>query len=316
MYIPFIVIGSLIGLWLILEALSLLIYKRFFFTSFVAFYINHFRYTPFRKSEEECFRLLNVPHEEYVIPENIKVKFALSKKREHNMSVYYLNEESNSNTVFIYFHGGGFYNNFDKHYWFMLQKIVKNTGCMVIGPDYPLIPDVRCDTLYPLLIEFYKDIKKRYPDKRIAIGGDSAGGGISFVLGEQLSKEDQPDEIILLSPAIDMTIPKEDIPSFDRCIFIDKEAWPAIKNMWKGKDMDDTDPLLSPIYGDYSKIKHMTIFYGDREFCYNSIERLKEKAKDYSNFEYKLYRGMYHVWVATPVYEARKALKEIYKILK
>ena len=316
MLIALIILGSIIGLWLLLEALSLLIYKRFFFTSSVAFYINHFRYTPFRKSEQECFRLLNVPHEEYKIPENIKFQCSLSKKREHNMNVYYLNEESKSNTIFIYFHGGGFYNNFDKHYWYMLQKIIKNTDVMVIAPDYPLIPDVRCDTLYPLLEEFYKDIKKRYPDKRIAIGGDSAGGAISFVLGEQLPKEVQPEEIILLSPAIDMTIPEEDIPSFDRCIFINKESWPAIKNMWKGKDMDDTDPLLSPINGDYSKIKHITVFYGDREFCYNSIERLKEKTKGYSNFEYKLYRGMYHVWVATPVYEAKKTLKEIYKILR
>ena len=194
MLVLIIVLSSIVGLWLLLEALSLLMYHRFFFTSFVAFYINHFRYTPFRKSEEECYRLLNIPHKEYVIPSNIKFRCSLSKKKEHNMNVYYLNEESKSNTVFIYFHGGGFYNNFDKHYWFMLQSIVKHTNVMVIAPDYPLIPDVRCDILYPLLLEFYRDIKKRYPNKRIAIGGDSAGGGISFVLGEQLSREEQPDD--------------------------------------------------------------------------------------------------------------------------
>ena len=317
MWIALIVVGSIIGLILILEILSLLIYHRFFFTSFVAFYINHFRYTPFRKSEEECYRLLNIPHEPYEIPRNIKFKCSLSKKVENGMNVYYLNENEESDTIFIYFHGGGFYNNFDKHYWYMLQKIVRKTGVFVIAPDYPLIPDTRCDTLYPLLVEFYRDIKKRYPNKKIAIGGDSAGGCISFVLGELLNKEEQPDEIILLSPAIDMEIPKEDEPSFDRCIFIDKQSWPAIKRMWSGKNMEASHPLISPINGDYSKIKHMTVFYGDREFCYNSIERLKAKSKDTNpNFDFKLFKGMYHVWIATPVIEAKMALNELCKILK
>ena len=316
MLIVFIVLASIVAIWILFEILSLLIYKRFLFTTIVAFYINHFRYTPFRKSEEECYRLINIPHTEYSIPKNIKFCCSLSKKKEHNMNVYYLNEESKSNNVFIYFHGGGFYNNFDKHYWFMLNKIIKNTDALVIAPDYPLIPDVRCDSLFPLLLDFYKDIKNRYHNKRIIIGGDSAGGNISFVLGELLEKEYQPDEIILLSPAIDMSIPNEDIPSFDKCIFIDKESWPAIANMWRGDGMKDEHPLMSPIYGDYTNIRHMTVFYGNREFCYNSIERLKAKTKDNKKFKFKLYKGMYHVWVATPVYEAHKALKEIYKIIK
>ena len=314
MLVFLIVLASIVGLLVILEILSFAIYHRYLFTSIVAFYINHFRYTPFRKSEEECYRLINIPHEEYQIPQNIKFKCSLNKKFEHNMNVYYLNEESESNTIFIYFHGGGFYNNFDKHYWFMLRKIIRKTYVFVIAPDYPLIPNARCDILYPLLVEFYKDVKRRYPNKRIVIGGDSAGGCISFVLGEQLEKEDQPDKIILLSPAIDMTIPKEDEASFDKCIFIDKESWPAIAKMWRGDNMKDDNPLMSPIYGDYSKIKHMTIFYGDREFCFNSIERLKSKSQD-APIEYKLYKGMFHVWVATPTLEANKAIKEICKIL-
>ena len=315
MQVLLIIISSIVGLLIILEIVSLIIYRRFLFTSIVAFYINHFRYTPFRKSEEECYRLINIPHEEYKFPQNIRFKCSLQKKFEHNMNVYYLNEESTSNTIFIYFHGGGFYNNFDKHYWFMLRKIIRKTGVFVIAPDYPLIPNVRCDTLYPLLLEFYRDIKKRYKDKRIIIGGDSAGGCISFVLGELLNKDEQPDEIILLSPAIDMNIPKEDEKSFDRCIFIDKESWPAIAKMWVGKNMDYSDPLMSPINGDYSKIKHASIFYGDREFCYNSIERLKRKINE-EPFTFYLYKGMFHVWVATPVIEANLALKKIIKIIR
>lgn len=310
-----IVIISIINILVLLDILSLIFYHRFFFTSVIAFYIKHFRYTPFRKSYEECKRLINVPHEEYEVPSKLKFNCSFSMKKEAGMNVYYLNEETDSNTVFVYFHGGGFYNNFDKHHWIMLNKIVKRTEVMVIAPDYPLIPDVRCDDLYPLLVNFYRHIKNKYPDKRITIGGDSAGGGISLVLGELLNKEEQPDEIILLSPAIDMNIPKEDEKSFKKCIFIGKKAWPAIAEMWIGKGMSNNDVLVSPINGDLSKIKHMTFFYGDREFCYNSIERLKAKTTENENINYRLYKGMYHVWVATPVPEARKAIKEICEIL-
>ena len=232
------------------------------------------------------------------------------------MNVYYLNEETKSNIIFIYFHGGAFYNNFDKHQWGMINKIIKKTDALVIAPDYPLIPEIRCDGLYPILLEFYRKILEKYPNKRIIIGGDSAGGTISMVLGELLNKEEQPDEIICMSPAVDFEIPPEDEESFRRCIFEDKRAWPAIAEMWLGKGMDNSDPLMSPINGDLSKIKHMTIFFGDQEFCYNSIFRLKAKNESLNErIDYKLYKGMFHVWVATPVIEAKKAIKEICEII-
>jgi acetyl esterase/lipase len=316
MHVAIIVLGTIFALLLILEALSLIIYRRFFFTSFVAFYIKHFRYSPFRQSYEECKRLISIPHIEYELPKKIKFCCSVSKKKENGMNVYYLNENTKSNSVFIYFHGGAFYNNFDKHQWGMINKIIKKTDALVIAPDYPLIPEIRCDGLYPKLLEFYGKIREKYSNKRIIIGGDSAGGTISMVLGELLNKEEQPDEIICLSPAVDFEIPPEDEESFRRCIFEDKRAWPAIAEMWLGKGMDNSDPLMSPINGDLSKIKHMTIFFGDQEFCYNSIFRLKAKNENLSNkIDYKLYKGMFHVWVATPVLEAKKAIKEICKII-
>ena len=317
MLIAVIVISSILGVFLLLEGLSLIIYHRFFFTSFVSFYIKHFRYSPFRQSYEECKRLINVPHTEYELPKNIKFCCSITKKQECGMNVYYLNEDTKSNVIFIYFHGGAFYNNFDKHQWGMISKIIKKTDAMIIAPDYPLIPEIRCDGLYPLIVEFYRKTLQKYQNKRIIIGGDSAGGTISMVLGEILNKEEQPDEIICLSPAVDFEIPPEDEESFRRCIFEDKRAWPAIAEMWLGKGMNNSDPLMSPINGDLSKIKHMTIFFGDREFCYNSIFRLKAKNENLNDkINYKLYKGMFHVWVATPVLEAKKAIREISEIIE
>ena len=316
MHVAIIVLGTIFALSLILEALSLIIYHRFFFTSFVAFYIKHFRYSPFRQNYEECKRLINIPHIEYELPKNIKFCCSVSKKKENGMNVYYLNENTKSNSVFIYFHGGAFYNNFDKHQWGMINNIIKKTDALVIAPNYPLIPEIRCDGLYPLLLKFYREILRKYPNKRIIIGGDSAGGTISMVLGELLNKEEQPDEIICLSPAVDFEIPPEDEESFRRCIFEDKRAWPAIAEMWLGKGMTNSDPLMSPINGDLSKINHMTIFFGDREFCYNSIFRLKAKNENLNDkIDYKLYKGMFHVWVATPILEAKKGIKEICEII-
>ena len=317
MLIAVIVVSSIVGLFLLLEVLSLIIYHRFFFTSFVAFYINHFRYSPFRQSYEECKRLINVPHEEYKLPEKLKFSCCVTKKQECGMSVYYLNEETKSNVVFIYFHGGAFYNNFSDYEWKMVNSIIKHTDALVIAPDYPLIPEIRCDGLYPILLGFYREIRKKYQGKRIVIGGDSAGGTIAMVLAEQLKKEEQPDEILCLSPAVDFEIPPEDEESFRKCIFEDKRAWPAIAEMWVGKDMDFSNPLMSPINGDLSRINHMTIYFGEKEFCYNSIFRLKSK-NDHLNkkIDYKLYKGMFHVWMATPVIEGKKAIKEMSKVIK
>ena len=315
--IALIIVGSIVGVFLLLEIVSLLFYHRYFFTSVVAFYIKHFRFSPFRQSYEKCKRLISIPHKEYVLPEKIKFCCSVAKKNECGMNVYYLNEETESNVVFIYFHGGAFNNNFVKHEWKLINKIIKNSNALVIAPDYPLIPEIRCDGLYPILLDFYRKTLEKYKNKRIIIGGDSAGGTISMVLAELLNEEEQPDEIICLSPAVDFEIPPEDEESFRKCIFEDKRAWPAIAEMWLGEGMNNSDPLMSPINGDLSKIKHMTIFFGEREFCYNSIFRLKAKNKNLSDkIDYRLYKGMYHVWMATPVVEGHKAIKEISKIVK
>ena len=317
MQVLLIIICSFFGLFILLEILSLFIYQRFFFTSFVAFYIKHFRYSPFRQSYEECKRLISIPHEEYKLPDNIKFSCSVFKKQELGMNVYYLNEQTKSDVVFIYFHGGAFYNNFVKHEWKMINNIIKKTDALVIAPDYPLIPEIRCDGLYPILLKFYRNIREKYQNKRIIIGGDSAGGTISMVLAELLEKEEQPDEIICLSPAVDFEIPPEDEESFKKCIFEDKRAWPAIAEMWLGKGMNNANPMMSPINGDLSNINHMTIFFGEREFCYNSIFRLKAKNEHLNErIDYKLYKGMYHVWMATPVIEAKKAINEISLIVK
>ena len=73
MQILIIILCSILGLLILSEVLSLFIYHRFFFTSVVAFYIKHFRYSPFRQSYEECKRLISVPHKEYQLPENLKL---------------------------------------------------------------------------------------------------------------------------------------------------------------------------------------------------------------------------------------------------
>ena len=72
-------------------------------------------------------------------------------------------------------------------------------------------------------------------------------------------------------------------------------------------DSDKYEEVKENIYKTYDALtnKYVEAEYG----LYN----LNHGA---SEIDYRLYKGMYHVWMATPVVEGHKAIKEISKIVK
>ena len=149
--------------------------------------------------------------------------------------------------------------------------------------------------------------------------GDSAGGGLALGLSLYFAKKKLPvpDKLILLSPWIDLKMdnPKiEEYLDIDPMLKIDELRVDAA--YWaNGKNLKDY--RLSPIYGDLSVLKDVTVFCGTHEIFYPDMLRFMDKLKE-NKVKHKLYvgEGLNHVYPAFPIPEADEAIEKIARIIK
>ena len=113
--------------------------------------------------------------------------------------------------------------------------------------------------------------------------GDSAGGGLSAALTEQFKADGirLPDELILLSPWVDISMENEQIKEYEALDpFLTPTPLIICAEYWKG-DLDVHDPRVSPTYGDLKGIRNVTVFSGTAEILYpDSVKFFRKLDED------------------------------------
>lgn len=255
----------------------------------------------------------------YELPLLVKMSSKVDDIMSKDMQLFYMNVESESDKLIIYLHGGAYVEEMLFFHWLMLDKITKQVDSTFIIPDYPLAPYSNFEDCYKKMAVFYKKVLKYYPDKKIIFMGDSAGGGLALGLSLYFAKKKLPvpDKLILLSPWIDLKMdnPKiEEYLDIDPMLKIDELRVDAA--YWaNGKNLKDY--RLSPIYGDLSVLKDVTVFCGTHEIFYPDMLRFMDKLKE-NKVKHKLYvgEGLNHVYPAFPIPEADEAIEKIARIIK
>lgn len=226
-----------------------------------------------------------------------------------------------SKTVVLYLHGGGYIHNLLVFHWQLIGKLVKETGCAVVVPDYPLAPKATFEEVYAFVRVVYVDVLRRYGQHKIVFMGDSAGGGLALGFAQVLRDEGQrnADEIVLLSPWLDVSCSHPDAPKAER-----KDPTLSIEGLrlagiaYAGKQEFAQLPKVSPLFGDMRGLGRVSIFIGTHDVfivdCRALREKLQQAGQDYYFAEYP---RMFHAWaVAGQLPEARHARREIGNILK
>jgi len=167
-------------------------------------------------------------------------------------------------------------------------------------------------------IPLYKEYCETHPDQKIVLMGDSAGGGLVAALAEQF-KEDgirMPDELILLSPWVDMSMENEQIKEYEpRDPFLPMSQLVMCANYWKG-DLDLHDRRLSPIYGDVKGIRNVTAFVGTCELFYPDVTKFFGMLDEDPSNELIVGEEMNHVYPLLPIKEAEPAVEKIIQKVK
>ena len=239
----------------------------------------------------------------------------LKEETFEDISVLYLNADADYDRVVFYIHGGYYVYQMGSEQMATMNRIANQTNAMIVMPIYRLAPFTTAERGHETMAALYEKVCNENEGKKIVLMGDSAGGGYSLALADGLSKRglSQPDELILLSPWVDVTMSNPGITDYyDPMLTVTMGKMSG--EAWAGSlPMDDW--LVSPIYGDLSDLKNVSIFVGTRELFYPDDTLLYEKLKGNENVTLYVGKGQNHVYPVYPTPEGRIAVEQIIDIV-
>jgi phosphinothricin tripeptide acetyl hydrolase len=200
----------------------------------------------------------------------------------------------------MYLHGGGYVVCSVRTHRELMARLSRAAGARVLGIDYRLAPEHP----FPAAVE---DATAAYrwlvgsgmPPARIAIGGDSAGGGLT--LATMVALRDAGDPLpaagVCLCPWVDlegsgasMTTKAAADP------FVRQEMIQFMAQQYPG-ERDRRTPLASPLYADLHGLPPLLIQVGSAEVLLDDASRIADCAKAAGvPVELEVWDDMIHVW--------------------
>lgn len=307
----------IISIVIFLDIFSHAYYSRSLMATLVEWYL---KITTKRYSKEEVrqsiFSLPKVNDVEYKLPKTLGLKNFVSEEKYKGMQVFTFNKDSSiSSKAIIYLHGGAYVRQPRYHHIKFVKRLAKKSGLSVILPLYPKAPNHTFEESYSLLTSLYLEMRKKY--QKIYLMGDSSGGGLALGLCENfiVNKIVQPDELVLFSPWVDISLKNKDISKYEKIDpLLSKENTIIWGSYWCDEEKKD-HYKVSPLYGDMVGLKSVHLFVGTREILYPDINLCYSIMKD-SKVDVKYYvgKGLNHVYPIYPINEANIVMKKLLKI--
>jgi acetyl esterase/lipase len=254
------------------------------------------------------------------IPDSLRKRFNIQEAEQDARKIWIISPvDSKSDLIILYFHGGAYMSNLRKEHWSLIEKLIIRTGAKIVVPDYPLTPEAGCKEAYDFIEDLFTRLITDYPAKRIIFMGDSAGGGLALGFTQQLRDENrqQPDQIIIFSPWLDVTMCNPDLERLDKEDNLLSIA--GLKNAGQkyAGNLDLKDFRVSPIYGDLTGLCRISVFTSTRDILNADAQKLKKLMKDQNiNFNYFEYPDMFHDWVIiTSLKESHDVINKVDKLV-
>ena len=207
---------------------------------------------------------------------------------------------SDSQRVLLYLHGGGYLLGSVSSHRAMLERLAKAVGSRVLALNYRLAPEAP----FPAPVEdacaaYRWLLKQGIAAKKIAIAGDSAGGGLTLatLLALRDAGDPMPGCAVPISPWTDMEgmgASMETRASVDPMV----QKGPLLEMAGAYlQGADSKNPLASPLYGNFKGLPPLLIQVGDAETLLDDTTRIESKLKAAGvDVTVEIWPEMIHVW--------------------
>lgn len=171
-------------------------------------------------------------------------------------------EGADRDKVLLYFHGGAYILGSADHVVGMLGHLGAAAGCRVLSVDYRLAPEHAFPAAVDDALAAYRWLLDHdVAPADIVVGGDSAGGGLTLALLLALTGEGlpQPAGAIPISPWADLACVADAWrTNADTDMLLEQQRLTDIGVLYlQGADV--SDPLASPVHGDFTGVAPMYI---------------------------------------------------------
>lgn len=217
--------------------------------------------------------------------------------------------------LILYLHGGAFIYPPVFFHWRFLHDLCLRTHCDALLPVYPKSPEYDCEYSVKTLLEYYQNISESKQYDEIHLVGDSAGACLCLVLAQEAHKNgwQKPTTTTLLSPCVDLshTRQKEMRALQDKDNMLQLDRVIILNAIWQGQ-LPIQHPWVSPVFGDFSGVDNLYVYYGSDEILQPDdlfLKEVYEKAGKVGGFHE--YVGMFHTFAMFPIPEGFKATRLI-----
>ena len=230
------------------------------------------------------------------------------------------NHDEGSRQLVLYLHGGAFIYPPVFFHWRFMHDLSLRAHCDVIMPVYPKSPEYNCRFCVASLLDFYCNRVENHDYDEIHFVGDSAGGHLCLVVAQEAAKNGwrRPDSLTLLSPCVDLshTKKKEMRALQDKDPMLQLDRVITLNAIWQD-DLPIQHPWVSPVFGDFSGVDNLSVYFGTDEILKPDSLFLKETyEKAGKTGRFREFEGMFHTFAMFPIPEGFMVVKEIAKNIK
>ncbi|MBR5686290.1 MAG: alpha/beta hydrolase [Muribaculaceae bacterium] len=249
------------------------------------------------------------------IPSDIEFPREMREYRVGGMQVFHMEAQDDTKPIVLYIHGGAYLHNFSPLHFKAMAEWATATGCGIVTPNYPLLYRYTARDAHPLMMQLYQQLIQQYSAGRLIIMGDSAGGGFTLALTQELQGDslDLPRRLVLISPWVDVLGGDDALQEHDT--FLNAEVLRHVGADWAG-EIDPRNPMISPLYGNMQGLPPTDLFTGTWEIFYTDIVKTYDKMKEAGvDAQLHVAEKMGHVYPLWPCPEGSKARKVITEII-
>jgi acetyl esterase/lipase len=213
---------------------------------------------------------------------------------------------SDASRVLMFFHGGGYCSGSILSHRRMVTEAGRAGGLPTLAVAYRLAPEHPFPAACDDALTAWRCLRREgYAAAHIAVGGDSAGGGLTVALIGELKRlgEDLPGCAWLVSPWTDLTMSGATLTGRSAADpLIHKEYLGELADAYVPAGMDRRDPRVSPLYADLRGLPPTLIQVGSAETLLDDAGRFAVAAGQAdAPVTLEIWPNMIHAW---PVWNA------------
>jgi acetyl esterase/lipase len=253
--------------------------------------------------------------------ERLKTPYSLEDREINGIITLWITppQLKHEDKVMIFVHGGGWVLQSRKAQLPLQGAVADSLGVRVVSIEYPLAPEHPYPAATNAIVAAYKGIIEEFGAENTGLFGTSAGGGLTLATLLRLKTDGLPLPAASapLSPGADMT----GSGYLFKTVGLQDPILPVNGGYFEAYlgDADPKDPLVSPVFGDYTGMTPIFLLASTAEIIGSDAIRVAASARSQGvDVTLLVSDGMWHVPIAngTGIPELQLAYDKMIKFFK